>query len=180
MAIEEQPEKTISALAIAWRVALGIALLATGYLLAGTVPRSLLHGIYAVVLLTIVYTDIRQHRVPNLVVYPAIVFACGVALSHPEWWKNLLGGVVAAILLTIPVFIYGPERAGIGDIKMALFMGLILGFSMNLYWALLIAFAAGALVGGIGILLGKLHRKSTLPFAAFLGLGTIVVLFLGA
>lgn len=180
MASDEQSKETTNARAVAWRAALGIGLLLSGYLLAGTTGRTVVHAIYAVVLLAIAYTDIRQHRVPNVIIYPAIAFACGVAFTYPDWWKNFLGGVAAALLLTVPVFIYGPERAGIGDIKLGFFVGAILGFSLYLYWALFVAFAAAALVGGIGILLRRLHRKSTLPFGAFLGLGTTVVLFLRA
>ena len=175
---EQQQEKSASRQAMACEAVLGTGLLAVGYLLGGVTGRIILHSIYAGCLLAISYTDVHERRVPNIVVYPAIGLALGVALAHPDWWRYLLGGAAAALLLTIPVFVYGPEKAGIGDVKLAFLVGLILGLSASLYWALLVAFAAAALVGGVGILLRRLHRKSTMPFGAFLAMGTMLVLFL--
>lgn len=179
MGTEEEPKKSANRQAMACRAALGAALLGSGYLLAAGTGRIVLHAIYAGCLLAISYTDVRERRVPNIVVYSAIGLALGATLTYPDWWRYLVGGAAAALLLTIPVFIYSPERAGIGDVKLAFFVGLILGFSMHLYWALLIGFASGAVGGGIGILLGRLNRKSTLPFGAFLAMGTLVILLLG-
>lgn len=178
MTIGERSEEPLSWQAMAWRVVLAAALLATGYLLGTVRGLMILEAAYAVSLLAIAYKDVHERRVPNLIVYPAIALALGATPTHPDWWRYLLGGAVAATVLTIPVFIYGPEKAGIGDVKLAFLAGLILGFSLHLYWAFFIAFAAGALAGGLGILLGKLQRKSTLPFGAFLALGTLLVLFL--
>lgn len=177
---EDQQKQSAARQAMACRAVLGTGLLAAGYLLGATTGWITLQAIYAGCLLAISYTDVRERRVPNIVVYPAIVLALGAVLAHPDWWRYILGGAVAALLLAIPVFIYGPERAGIGDVKLAFFVGLILGCSAHLYWALVIGFASGALAGGIGILLGRLHRKSTLPFGTFLALGTLLVLLLRA
>lgn len=178
MTIEKQSEETFARQAIVSRFVVGAALLTAGYLLGRATGSVILYAIYAASLVAIAYADVRERRVPNLIVYPAIVLALGVALAYPDWWRNLLGGAAAALLLTIPVFLYGPEKAGMGDVKLAFLVGLILGISPHLYWALFIAFATAALVGGVGILLGRLERRSTLPFAAFLALGTIVVLVL--
>jgi len=175
---EEQPKQSATRQAMACRAVLGTGVLAAGYLLGAATGWIILQAIYAGCLLAISYTDVRERRVPNIIVYPAIGLALGAALAHPDWWRYLLGGAAAALLLTIPVFIYGPERAGMGDIKLGFFVGSILGFSLYLYWALFVAFAAAALVGGIGILLRRLHRKSTLPFGAFLAMGTLVILLL--
>jgi prepilin signal peptidase PulO-like enzyme (type II secretory pathway) len=94
----------------------------------------------------------------------------------PGWGRALLGGAVAALVFIIPVFIYGPERAGIGDVKLAFFIGLIFGFSLTLYWAFLVGLGSAALVGLVGIFLRKMSRKSLLPFGSFLALGAIAFL----
>jgi len=98
-------------------------------------------------------------------------------IISPGWQTGLLGGMASALLLTIPVFIYGSEQAGIGDVKLAFFIGLIFGLSTALFYTLLIAFGAAAIIGFVGILLRKLHRKSLLPFGTFLALAAIVGLF---
>ncbi len=177
---EGQAKGFLTRQAVACRAVLGASLFATGYLLGSAAARILLGVVYGACLLAVALTDVRERRVPNVIVYPAVVLALGAALAQPDWWRYLLGGAVAALLLTIPIFIYGPERAGMGDVKLAFLVGLILGFSAHLYWALIIGFGSGALAGGIGILLGRLHRKSTLPFGTFLALATLLVVLLRA
>jgi leader peptidase (prepilin peptidase)/N-methyltransferase len=162
---------------IAIKVALGIFFFIISYLLASILHRYFFYLAYTLSLLTISYIDFRQHRIPNKIIYPLISIALGAMFHFPGWQRGLLGGVVSALCLLIPVLIYGPERAGMGDVKLAFFVGLILGFSISLYWALMIAFTAAAITGFIGILLGKLNRKSLLPFGPYLALGTIACLF---
>jgi prepilin signal peptidase PulO-like enzyme (type II secretory pathway) len=98
----------------------------------------------------------------------------GAGVVQPGWPSSLLGGLATAALFLLPVLIFGSQRAGIGDVKLGLFVGLVLGFSTSLYWALLIAFGSGLLVGLVGILLKKWDRKSLLPFGPFLALGMVV------
>jgi prepilin signal peptidase PulO-like enzyme (type II secretory pathway) len=91
----------------------------------------------------------------------------------PGWRSALLGGLVGATFLIIPVLVYGSERAGIGDGKLGLFVGLVLGFPRVIY-AFIISFIVAAIFAVIGIASGKLNRKSTIPFAPFLASGTLV------
>ncbi len=66
---------------------------------------------------------------------------------------------------------------GFGDAKIALPIGLFLGFP-NIMYALLAAFWSGAIIG-IALLASKrMSRKSEIPFAPFLALGTYIVFFL--
>jgi leader peptidase (prepilin peptidase)/N-methyltransferase len=136
-----------------------------------------LYIIYGAILASVAYFDIRERRVPNRISYPAILFALGAVRAAPGGWREaLLGAVVAAVALLVPVLVYGVQRAGIGDVKLALFIGLILGFSPALFWAALVAFASAASAGLIGILLGKLTFKSSLAFGPFMALGACLSL----
>ncbi len=164
-----------------WATTAGYLLLATviglaSFLSSALLDRYVFYLLYVVVLAAVSYKDLRERRIPNRVIYPAIAVALGAMFRFPGWQTALAGGLAAGILLLVPVFIFGPERAGLGDVKLAFFIGLILGFSYALYWALFVAFAAGALVGVVGILLGALSRKSLLPFGPFLALGATVIL----
>ena len=67
---------------------------------------------------------------------------------------------------------------GVGDIKLAFFMGLFLGYPKILV-ALFLAFSLGALIGIILILTGKKTLKAKVPFAPFLVTGTFMALFWG-
>ena len=162
----------------AWiQAALYLSLMAIGYLAATLLPSLLLRLGYAGVMAAASYVDLRERRIPNRIMYPSIAFALGAAGIYPGWLSGLAGGAAAGLVLTIPVLVYGPERAGIGDVKLALFVGLVLGLNASLYNAIFIAFASAALVGVVGILLGRLHLRSPLPFGPFLSLGAILSLF---
>jgi len=160
----------------ALKLAAGGVLVVASYLAAGFLHPYVFYMAYIVVLVAVAYSDFRERRIPNRIIYPAILVALGAMFRFPGWGSALLGGVVAALVFIVPVFIYGPERAGIGDVKLAFFIGLILGFSRNLYWALFVGFGSAALVGLVGILLRKMSRKSLLPFGSFLALGAIAFL----
>jgi len=162
----------------ALKLAAGGALAVAAYLAADFLPPYVFYLAYVVALIAVAYSDLRERRIPNRIIYPAILVALGAMFRFPGWGSALLGGAVAGLVFIIPVFIYGPERAGIGDVKLAFFIGLIFGFSMTLYWALLVGFGSAALVGLVGIALRKMSRKSLLPFGSFLALGAVAFLIL--
>jgi prepilin signal peptidase PulO-like enzyme (type II secretory pathway) len=161
------------------KLAVGVILAVASYLAAGFrspyVPY-VFYVAYIVVLIAVAYSDFRERRIPNRIIYPATLVALGAMFHFPGWGRAILGGVAASLIFIVPVFVYGPEQAGMGDVKLAFFIGLIFGFSITLYWALLVGFGSAALVGLVGILLRKMSRKSLLPFGSFMALGAIVVL----
>jgi len=67
---------------------------------------------------------------------------------------------------------------GMGDVKFAILMGLILGWP-NILLALFLSFFSGAIIGVILILFGKKGLKSQIPFGPFLTISTIFILFYG-
>lgn len=130
-------------------------------------------GAALAVLVYVSFTDIRERRIPNKVMFPALAVALTVALMRPERWSLLLGGVVAAALLLLPTFIYGLERAGGGDVKLALFIGLLLGWP-SIVPALFVAFAAACLFALGGMALRRINMRSVIAFGPFLALGAVV------
>jgi leader peptidase (prepilin peptidase)/N-methyltransferase len=150
-----------------------------GYAASAVLPRLVIYAGYAAALLSVAYTDYRQRRIPNAIIYPALLFALGAAFHFPGGPLNALaGGGATALLFLVPVFIYGPQRAGIGDVKLGLFVGLILGLTPALFWALLLAFGLGAVVGLTGVLFGDLTRHSSLPFGPYMAFGAIAGLLI--
>jgi len=67
---------------------------------------------------------------------------------------------------------------GWGDVKLAFFMGLLLGFP-NILLALFLAFFLGAIIGLGLILVHWKTLRSEVPFGPFLVIGTIIALFWG-
>ncbi len=74
--------------------------------------------------------------------------------------------------------IYKMETMGWGDVKLALVMGLCLGWKMSMI-SLLLAFLVAALFVVVGLAVGRLSRKQLIPFGPFLALGAIMTLFWG-
>ena len=160
------------------QVVLAAALVAGGYLAARYTGFWLLYPFYGVALIAMSRVDLRERRIPNRIVYLAILVALGAGVVRPGWPASLAGGLATGALFLAPVLIFGSRRAGIGDVKLGLFVGLALGFSWSLYWALLVAFGSGLVVGLAGILLKKWDRKSLLPFGPFLALGMGVAMLI--
>lgn len=82
------------------------------------------------------------------------------------------------IFILHKIKIKGKEAMGDGDIFLAFFMGLFLGFP-SIIIAFYLAFIIGAAVGIILIIKKKVKKLSPIPFGPFLILGTVVAYFWG-
>ncbi len=158
------------------RAAILALFLPLGVVVGPALGISVLRWPYLAMLAAVAYTDLRERRIPNVVTYPAILFALGAAVGEAFWPWAVAGAIAYGIVMVIPVVIYGPERAGIGDVKLALFIGLVFGLTQTLYLAVLVGAGTAAIVGVVGIIFGKLRRHSTIPFGAFMALGAAVAL----
>ena len=68
---------------------------------------------------------------------------------------------------------------GFGDVKLAVLMGLLLGFP-SILAALFLAFFFGAIISLILIAFYRKKIKSEVPFGPFLITGTFIALFYGS
>ena len=134
-------------------------------------------GFFVVVLVAISIVDVRRRIVPNRLVLPAAAIVLAArTLIHPSLvW--IAGGAGAAALLLVAAIVR-PGGMGMGDVKLALLLGVAVGRSVPL--ALVIALAA-ATVPSIAILVrhGSRGRTMAIPFAPFLALGGLVALVVG-
>src|SRR5438477_11983705 len=157
--------------------------LVTAVLIAGCVWKYGLSGDAAVAaffcaaLVAVSATDLEHRIVPNRIVVPAavIVLLAQTAL-HPsvEW---LLGGLGASGFLFAAAVAY-PAGMGMGDVKLALLLGVMLGRVVPV--ALLTGMLAALLPSAVLLARhGSKARKLGIPFAPFLALGGVVGLFAG-
>ena len=131
--------------------------------------------IYFGVLVIVSLTDLRSKRIPNNIILPAIGLAMVAMFYKPGWGTALIGAFLGAGFMLLPVVAFG-KHGGMGDVKLAFFMGLILGFP-GIVFALIVAHLS-TVVLWIGVLLKRLSRKSIVPFGPFLAFGTAVFLIL--
>ncbi len=127
--------------------------------------------------LAIFIADLRYQIIPDTAVLGAVFLSFLRILANYRYtamlnWSWFTAAVLAALFFLGLVLITKGKGMGIGDVKLAFLMGLILGFPQILY-ALSFAFLTGALFGGILIIFGKKKLKSQIPFGPFLVLGTI-------
>ena len=131
--------------------------------------------------------DLKRYIIPDVVVYPAIVVSgiwylvAGIFFKFYTKYEilNTIYSVVgAAAFFLVIVLISKGKWMGIGDIKLAFFMGLFLSWP-NILVALFSAFFIGAIIGVILIIFGKKTLKSEVPFGPFLVAGTFLALFWG-
>jgi leader peptidase (prepilin peptidase)/N-methyltransferase len=159
-------------------VELTAALLLAGCVLAfGLTADAALAAFFCCVLVAISAVDLEHRIVPNVIVLPATALALPAhTLLHPspEWALAALG---ASLFLFLAVLAY-PAGMGMGDVKLALFMGAVLGKAVAV--ALMLGMIA-ALIPGLYLLArhGSKARKMAIPFAPFLALGSVIALFWG-
>src|SRR5207302_3916847 len=157
--------------------------LATAGLVAGCFVAFGLSGtafvasFFCAVLVVLSAIDLRHRIVPNRLVLPAflVVLVAQTALTlSPEWAIAALG---ASGFLFVAALAY-PAGMGMGDVKLALLMGAMLGRTVPV--ALMVGMVA-ALVPSIVLFArhGSRARKMGIPLGPFLALGSVVALFAG-
>jgi len=152
-------------------------LVAACFVVFGLSGEAVVAAFFCAVLVAVTATDLTHRIVPNLIVLPAalVVLLAQTALHpSPEW---LLGALGASGFLFIAAVAY-PAGMGMGDVKLALLLGAMLGRLVGV--GLMVGMVA-ALVPSIYLLArhGAAARKMGIPFAPFLAFGAIVALFAG-
>jgi len=157
--------------------------LTTGLLVAGCVWKfglsadAALASFFCAALVAVSATDLEHRIVPNRVVVPAaaVVLLAQTAL-HPsvEW---VLAGLGASVFLFAAALAY-PGGMGMGDVKLALLLGAMLGRTVPI--GMMLGMVA-ALVPSVVLAVrhGARARKMGIPLAPFLALGGVVALFFG-
>jgi leader peptidase (prepilin peptidase)/N-methyltransferase len=144
---------------------------------AESVGEAVLVAPFLALMLAVALIDARHRLIPNRLMYPSLVlfgggilvaWAAGVEVSPAQAGLGLLAA--AGPLLAIAVVM--PHGMGMGDVKLAAVMGLVLG---SMGWNHLVVGAIlGVLLGGLGsvaALVAGRSRKDTIPFGPFLAAG---------
>jgi leader peptidase (prepilin peptidase)/N-methyltransferase len=132
---------------------------------------------FCAVLVAVSATDFERRIIPNRIVLPAtVVLLAAQTILDPsvEW---IAAGLGAAVFFLVAALAY-PGGMGMGDVKLALLLGVVLGRTVPV--ALMIGMLS-ALVPSVVLIArhGKAGRKMTIPFGPFLALGGLVALFAG-
>ena len=146
-------------------------------LVFGLTLEGAIGAVFCWILVIVTRTDFEHRLIPDRIVLPGAVLVLALrTLDEPSlaWLLAALGAGIALFLLVLAY----PRGMGMGDVKLALFMGAGLGLAV--VPALFLGFLAGA-VPAIGLLVryGSAARKRAIPLGPFLALGAVVALFAG-
>jgi prepilin signal peptidase PulO-like enzyme (type II secretory pathway) len=148
----------------------------------------------ASVLVVIFVFDLKHYLIPDKVLFPAIIIAfvyrvlgnwklpawpVGREIGNLTFVLNYFYAILAGAGFFFLLWLISKGKwMGFGDVKLAVLLGLILGFP-NILAALFSAFFIGSVVS-IFLMAKKIKgMKSEVPFAPFLIAGTFIAMFWG-
>lgn len=165
--------------------------------------------IFVAVTIALMFIDAEHMILPNVITYPFFVFAFIVRIifplafgtifsdmwfapvssmaGYPLWIVSLAGAVLGALAGGSSLWLIGEvwkrargvEAMGLGDVKMMLGFGALLGWRLALFSIFIAAFA-GAVIG-IAVIAKNKDKdfQSQIPFGIFLGIGSVIALLFG-
>ena len=180
------PPPDSAALPAAGTAVPGVAVAAVGAAVAGSVlvrhgatGRGAVAAAVAALLVVLSAIDLERRMLPNALVLPAIAVAlpAQLLLAPDRWIEWTLAAVGAALVLLLPL-LAGRAGVGMGDVKLAFLVGLVLGEDVML--AILVASLA-VLPVALALLVrhGGAALRMGVPFGPFLALGAVAALLAG-
>lgn len=131
---------------------------------------------YVSALIVCTGTDIIAYRVPNVITYPSILAAILIGTFMPD---ASVGNVWAGGLITGGTFlamaIATRGGMGMGDVKLAFFVGFALGLTFGIF-SLLITAIAGGLIAVVLMVTRLRSRRDPIPYAPFIAIGALYVM----
>lgn len=143
-------------------------------------PLLFVRSIFVLVLVQVIFFDFEHRLILDRVMFPSMALALFVSLFRDPWWTGLAAGLGAGLLFLLLSLagsaIFKAEALGFGDVKLATFMGLLLGPLPMLQAVFYGVFMAG--IVSIGIIAWHRSLKGTLAYGPYLAAGAIIVTFL--
>jgi prepilin signal peptidase PulO-like enzyme (type II secretory pathway) len=136
-------------------------------------------SVFVLVLVQVIFFDLEHRLILDRIIFPAMILAVLVSLFEQPWWAGIATGLGTGLLFLF-LSIAGStllraEVLGFGDVKLAAFMGFLLGWP-----AIVDAVFLGVLVGAIAaVAVGVWHRslKATFAYGPYLAIGALVMLY---
>ncbi len=143
----------------------------------GFTLEALISAVFCGILVVITRTDLEHRLIPNRIVVPGTVLLL-VARTVDEPSVAWVAGALAAGAVLLVIALIYPAGMGMGDVKLAAFLGAGLGAAVAV--ALFVGFMS-AFVPAAALLVryGRAARKAAIPLGPFLALGGVVALFAG-
>lgn len=167
---------------------LGAIVLAIFALVITPLPLLVVRSIFALVLVQVIFFDFEHRLILDRVIFPSMALALLVSLSSlvftsaglwlQPWWMGIVMGLVAGglflLLALLGSAVFKAEALGFGDVKLAVFMGLLLGWPYTFT-----ALFYGAFLAVFGVIVFAVRNRSlkgTLAYGPYLAGGAMILL----
>lgn len=168
---------------------LGAVVFAVFAFFLATSPAVLVvRSVFGLVLVQVVFFDFEHRLILDRVMFPSMALALLVSLSplvtgniglwQQPWWVGPAMGLAAGVLFLLLALagsaLFKAEALGFGDVKLALFMGLLFGwpytFTALFYGAVL------AVIGVVVFVVRNRSLKGTMAYGPYLAAGALLML----
>ncbi|MDG4763197.1 A24 family peptidase [Solwaraspora sp. WMMD406] len=138
---------------------------------------------WSVWMVPLVFVDVAVHRLPDRLTYPAAAgtwlllgLAAAVSGQPGTWLRALAAGIAMALLFATTTLLFGARGFGLGDAKLALSIGAVLGWFgwPVVVFGLLVAFVTSGCWALLLLAVRRIRWSHHLPFGPFLILGAVV------
>ncbi len=158
----------------------------------GVRPLLFIDSVYVAILVQVLAFDLKTRYILDLVMFPSWVIAFALAFVTPwtpyltwPWpdWRTapvaaLIAGGVFLLLYLGGQLVFGAEAFGLGDVKLAVFIGMATGLSnLRMAHAVLYGVFLGGFVAIILLITRIRSLKDAVPYGPFLTVGTLIVLY---
>ena len=172
----------LTALLFVWWYVMG-----KGFFLLVNTPLELVQPYFwlmvGVLLLLVLVFDLWYGVIPNAVNLLLLVLVLGyrvalvvMGIMRPQdFWMAVVAGIGLALFFYGLYLLTKRKGFGLGDVKLAPSLGLLLGLRGTIV-ATMLSFMSGAIVAVVLLVLGRKRFGQTIPFGPFLVLGAVMAL----
>jgi leader peptidase (prepilin peptidase) / N-methyltransferase len=168
----------VSALYPAVELSTGILFAAAPLIIGWTAELFVAWTVISLVIIVFV-SDFKYMIIPDkvLLFFAAVLIAERIFLPLSPWWDSLAGAALGFFLLLL-IAVISKGGMGGGDIKLYAVIGIALGVKL-VFLSFFLATLFGAVLGGLGMILGIVQKGKPIPFGPFIGIGTLLAYFYG-
>lgn len=142
-------------------------------------PVLLLRSVFVLVLVQVIFFDLEHRLILDRVMFPAIAVALVVSLFGKPWWAGIATGLGAGLVFLLLALmgsaIFKAEAMGFGDVKLVVFIGLLLGWPQTLTGIFYGVVLAG--LASIGVIILNRSVRGTIAYGPYLAIGALIMLF---
>lgn len=120
--------------------------------------------------------DLEHQIIPDLFVF--FGFLVAAFIPHTELFSDIFSGFAASLVLFLIYLVTKGKGMGLGDVKLAIFLGFLVGLKLNLIW-LFLSFLIGGVFSFILLLLGTAKLKDKIAFGPFMIIAAPLAILFG-